>query len=159
MKCEEARENLAAYLDGEIEGASRRAMDDHLAVCPACAAERRAQAAAWRLLDLSGPPAAPAGLEDRILARARAGGGGGGGRILRFPVPVAAAAAILLAAGGAVLFLKGGPGADAPGEPPSDQLLDELPVLEAMDVLQDGDADAADRLADAPVDDLDLLGG
>ncbi len=69
MKCEESRENLAAYLDGEIEGAPRRAMDDHFALCAACAAEKRAQAAAWRLLDLASPPSAPADFRERVLAR------------------------------------------------------------------------------------------
>ena len=152
MKCTEIRENLAAYLDGEIEGASRRSMDAHLSGCPDCLAEKRAQAAAWRLLDMAGnPPASRAGLKDRILARTRTAGPGRELR-LRLPAP-AAAAAVLLAAGGS-------PGTPSPSTgAPSDQLLENLAVLESLDVLQDDDVTVADGLADYPVDDLETLGG
>jgi len=167
MKCTEIRENLAAYLDGEIDGAPRRSMDAHFAACPACLAERKAQAAAWRLLDLAGDgAAAPANQRERILARARASGGPGGGRVLRFPLPaVAAAAAILLVAGGAALHFRG---KDAPVSPPTgvapvggppDQLLENLAMLESLDLLQDDDVTVADSLSDYPVDDLETLGG
>jgi len=163
MNCTEIRENLAAYLDGEIEGASRRAMDSHLSGCPACLAEKRAQAAAWRLLDLAGAPAAaPAGQRDRILARARSGGSG---RVLRFRLPAAAAAAaVLLVAGGAVVYMNRSHGTpptvtSCGAGPPPDQLLENLAVLESLDVLQDDDVTVADGLADYPVDDLETLGG
>jgi hypothetical protein len=159
MKCAEIRENLAAYLDGEIGGAPRRAMDDHFAACEACSGERRAQAAAWRLLEVAAPPAAPAGQRDRILARARTSGGGGG-RVLPFRLPAAAAAAaVLLAAGGAFLLLKDRPVSDGigAGDAPPDQLLDDLPVLEAMDVLEY--ADVLDRFESGPAEDLYVLDG
>ncbi len=155
MTCTEIRENLAAYLDGEIEGASRRAMDSHLSGCSACLGEKRAQAAAWRLLDLDDAPAVPAGLGDRILARARAGGRG---RVLPFRLrAAAAAAAVLLAAGGAVLYAnRSGTGSDAA---PPDLLLEDLATLESLDLLQDEDVSVADSLADYPVEDLEALGG
>jgi anti-sigma factor RsiW len=159
MKCTEIRENLAAYLDGEIEGASRRTMDAHLSGCPDCLAEKRAQAAAWRLLDMAGaPPAARAGLKDRILARTRTAGPG---RVMRLRHPaVAAAAAVLLVAGGTIVYLNRSPGTPAPSTgAPSDQLLENLAVLESLDVLQDDDVTVADGLADYPVDDLETLGG
>jgi anti-sigma factor RsiW len=162
MKCDDLRENLAAYLDGEIEGAPRRAMDEHFAACPACAAERRAHAAAWRLLDLAVPLAAPAGLAGRIAARTRTegGGAGGGGRLFRLRSPLVAAAAVLLAAGGAVVLLRdrsvsgNGNGGDAP----SDQLLDDLPVLENLDLLEGEYAEVLERV-DSGAEDLDVLEG
>ena len=163
MKCDEIRENLAAYLDGEIEGAPRRSMDAHLSGCPGCLAEKRAQAAAWRLLDFAGPPpAAAAGQKDRILARVKTAGSG---RVLRLRLPAAAAAAaaaVLLAAGGAVVYMNrshGTPSDGAGNGGPSDQLLENLAVLESLDVLQDDDVTVADGLADYPVDDLETLGG
>jgi anti-sigma factor RsiW len=148
MKCDEVRGNLAAYLDGEIEGASRRAMDAHLSDCPACLAEKRAQAAAWRLLDMAGDvPAAPAGQRERILAAARKSPGG---RVLRLPFRA-------VAAGGAALYL-GRDGA-APASSPPDQLLENLAVLESLDLLQDDDVTMAESLSEYPVDDLETLGG
>jgi anti-sigma factor RsiW len=166
MKCVEIGENLAAYLDGEIEGAPRRAMDDHFAGCAACAAEKRVQAAAWRLLeaawDPGKAPVAPPGFRERVLARVRAGEGGGGGRILRLRLPAAAAAAaVLLAAGGGAFLLARGPnqGTPLPGDAPSDQILEDLSMLESLDVLQDKDAAVADSLSDYADEDLESLGG
>ena len=158
MKCEEVRGNLAAFLDGEIEGAPRRAVDEHLAACPACAGERRALAAAWRLLDLVPDPAAPAGLEARVLERVRAAGPAPRGRLLRLGLPAAAAAALLVAAG--VHLATRGPArvpATADGAPPG--LLEDLPLLEALDLLEDGDFEAVDRLSDVADEDLGVLGG
>ena len=157
MKCDEIRENLAAYLDGEIEGASRRTMDAHFATCPACLVERKAQAAAWRLLDLAAPPpSAPAGQKDRILARARAAGPTGGGRVLHLRPRVAAAAAAVLLAAGTTAFVLHHRGSDAA---PPEQLLENLAVLESLDLLEDADVGAADRLAEFPEEDLEALGG
>jgi anti-sigma factor RsiW len=160
MRCEEARENLAAHLDGEIEGAPRRAVDEHLAACPACAAERRELAAAWRLLDLVDAPPAPAGFAARLRDRAREGGGAPGGRLLRIPLPAAAAAAaVLLVAAGVVLHRGRGDGTVPPADAPPVPVLEELALLESLDLLQAGDAEALDRLDEFPEDDLAVLGG
>ena len=162
MKCTEVRENMAALLDGELDGAPRRAMDEHLAVCAPCAAERRAQAAAWRLLDLAGPSSLPAGFTEKVVARARAEGDSPGSNLLRLvPLPAAAAAAVILAVGGVALFVhsRGRPGDAAPAEAPPEQLLDNLAVLESMDVLEDGDLDALDKVTDLGDEDLAVLGG
>jgi anti-sigma factor RsiW len=155
MTCDEVRGHLAAHLDGEIDGAPRRAMDSHLAGCAACAAERAAQAAAWRLLEAWTPPAAPADLGARVAARARTEPAGPGGGVLRLPLRTwATAAAVLLAAGGAFLLLDG-----APEEAPPDLLLGDLDLLESLEFLQGSDAEALDGTADLPVDDLEVLGG
>jgi len=156
MKCDEVRENLAAHLDGEIEGASRRAVDEHLAACPACAEELRASEATWRLLDLIEAPPAPAGFDARLRARI---GDAPRGRLLRMPLPAAAAAAAILAAVGllALRAREGGepPAADAPPVP----VLEDLALLESLEVLQAGEAEALDRLDDFGEDDLAVLGG
>ena len=156
MKCDEVRENLAACLDGEIEGASRRAVDEHLAVCAACSKERDALAATWRLLDLAQPPSVPAGFDERLLARVRTEGRAPRGRILGLPLPAAAAAAAILVAVGATAALRG---RGAASDLPSETLLADLAVLEALDVLQDDDLELVDRLDELPEDDLEILGG
>lgn len=156
MKCEEIREDLAAYLDGEIEGASRRAVDDHLAGCAACSKERDALAATWRLLDIVPPTAVPAGFDERVLARVRAGGGMPRARILGLPLPAAAAAAAVILAAGGYVALKGRVG---PGDTPPETLLSDLAVLEALDVLEDRDLEVVDRLDDIPEEELEVLGG
>jgi len=173
MKCPDVRENLAAYLDGEIDGAPRRALDAHMAGCEPCSAERRAQAAAWRLLDLHEAPAVDgtdAAFAARVLERVRRDGGAPSGRLLRMPPPAwaaAAAAAVILVAGGLHFAGDGDEKDPAKGvdyetartlEPPPG-LLDDLAVLEAMDLLQDDDLRLLDRLADYDEEDLALLGG
>jgi len=40
MRCDDVRENLVAYLDGELSDAEREAVESHLAGCPECTAER-----------------------------------------------------------------------------------------------------------------------
>jgi hypothetical protein len=188
MKCDDLRDNLAAYLDGEIDGAPRRAMDSHLAECAACAGERWAQAATWTLLDRIGAaPAAPADFTARVVARVRAeGSGGGGGRLLRLRLPAAAAAAaaIVAVAGGAWLLRPGSPtgagsgdGADpkappsvasVPGAasaalPPEGMLAQDLALLESLDLLRDEpgmtDLEVLEALGDLSEEDLAVLGG
>lgn len=163
MKCDEAREHLAAQLDGEIDGAPRRAVDEHLAECAACAAEREALARAWRLLDLAGtPPAVPDTFEARLRERIRAGEGRPRGRILGLPIPAAAAAAaaVLLAAGVLALRPRGGSPVDTASEaaPPA-PVLEDLALLEALDLLEAEEAAALERIADLSEDDLAVLGG
>lgn len=66
MDCEQYTELMSAALDGELTAAQRRALEDHLAVCPACAAlwdSLRAQSAALRGLDCP----VPEGLKGSIL--------------------------------------------------------------------------------------------
>ena len=162
MKCDEAREHLAAQLDGEIDGAPRRAVDEHLAECAACAAEREALARAWRLLDLAdAPPATPGTFEARLRERIRSGEGRPRGRILGLPIPAAAtAAAVLLAAGVLALRPRDGSPVDTAAEtaPPA-PVLEDLALLEALDLLEAEEAAALERIADLSEDDLAVLGG
>ena len=39
MQCDIARDLVGAYVDGELSGAERQAMAEHIASCPTCAAE------------------------------------------------------------------------------------------------------------------------
>ena len=162
MKCEEVREHLAAHLDGEIDGAPRRAVDEHLAECAACEAEREALARAWRLLDLAGaPPAVPGSFDARLRERIQAGEGRPRGRLLGLPLPAAAAAAAVLLAAG-LLALR--PRDESPVDTAADTappapLLEDLALLEALDLLEAEEAAALERIADLSEDDLAVLGG
>lgn len=42
MKCEEIRENLSAYADGELHGEARHKVEAHVRACPACSARLNA---------------------------------------------------------------------------------------------------------------------
>lgn len=39
MSCDQDRQKLAAYLDGELAGDEQQSMQEHIRACPACAAE------------------------------------------------------------------------------------------------------------------------
>lgn len=115
--CDRVREDLAAWVDGELEGPAASELSAHLAGCAACAAEHQRLLAADRALldalggDLLPSPGWLAGVEARIRegqaapARREASGvpGGEGGQVLplrRNPWRVAAlrvAAAVLAA--------------------------------------------------------------
>lgn len=59
LACDEARELLSAQLDGEVDEAEARALDEHLAGCQRCESERRrleAVRSAFRALPVAAPP-------------------------------------------------------------------------------------------------------
>lgn len=53
LRCEQVRILLMGYLDGELEAAQLRAVEDHLAVCVACRGEERAYRKLGRLTEES----------------------------------------------------------------------------------------------------------
>jgi len=68
MRCEDLRDKLSAYLDGELSRADTGVCDEHLAACGACAdlvAERRDERKHWRA---ALHEEAPADLRRDILA-------------------------------------------------------------------------------------------
>jgi anti-sigma factor RsiW len=70
MRCEEVREQLAAYLAGELPVDVFRATQAHLAECAACRAElARVDAFAGVLAGIHMPPV-PSGFASRIVATA-----------------------------------------------------------------------------------------
>jgi anti-sigma factor RsiW len=97
--CNATRQRLQDYLDGQLSDAACRDMEAHLAQCPDC----RAEVQAWRHLfaaldepELPGPPPGFAPAVLRRVAQARV-------RRRRLQTFVAAAA-VVLACGGAVLW-------------------------------------------------------
>jgi hypothetical protein len=105
--CRDVLEGLSRHIDGETAGAERARIEAHLASCAAC----REEAASFRGLDCALRRAFCAHPFDRALARRIAEKAiGGGARIVRRPIferlrialPLAAAAALLVAAGLAI---------------------------------------------------------
>lgn len=97
MNCELYLELMSAAIDGECTAEERRTLDEHLAVCPECAALyeqlcRSAQAA--RELDCE----VPAHLKARIMANLPPQETARQGKVIRWKrwVPVAAAACVVL---------------------------------------------------------------
>ncbi len=75
MDCEKARERIGKRVDGLLPPGPAAELDAHLAVCPACAAERERTEAVGRLLRAhaaAGVASAAAGL-DAMWTRVRAG--------------------------------------------------------------------------------------
>ncbi len=68
MGCEPIRELISAHLDGELDEAERRLVDEHLAGCTACAAEREGLRRTVGLVKGLPREAAPAALAERIRA-------------------------------------------------------------------------------------------
>jgi hypothetical protein len=72
MDCSRGRDLLGAHVLGRLEPEDAALVQDHLAVCPACAAEAERLAVLRPLLDLAGdevPASAPARLEQAVLDR------------------------------------------------------------------------------------------
>jgi len=73
MECSEARDLIAAYVDGEASAARAAPLDEHLAGCLACRRERAAQSFVHlELRRVATYHAAPAGLRARVRAAAGA---------------------------------------------------------------------------------------
>jgi anti-sigma factor RsiW len=63
MRCFKARKWLSAYLDGELDGRRRAALEDHLMRCNRCAAELARSKKQWAGLANVGPvPSIPSDL-------------------------------------------------------------------------------------------------
>jgi hypothetical protein len=72
VSCAHVREELGGYTLGALEPAEREAVAEHLARCPACAAEQARLAGLPALLEHAEGleiPAAPAAIEERVLDR------------------------------------------------------------------------------------------
>ncbi|MBI4616651.1 MAG: zf-HC2 domain-containing protein [Planctomycetes bacterium] len=139
MNCHDVRENLSAYLDGELpasgEGSlsgvahsrsgSREDVDRHLESCSDCRAELASLERTVELVRSLPRSAFPAELAEEIrsaVGRARAGAGAGPkGRVFRLPAVWFAGASALAAALLLVVTLRLGGGAETAGtQPPED---------------------------------------
>jgi anti-sigma factor RsiW len=111
-KCRDLEPLVTAYLDGESAPADRARVEEHLAHCPPCRDQARAESAARDMLRERGPhlvsSCAPAALHARCretLDARRAASGTD--TWTRRVAPYAVAAGVLLAAATAFVFLSG----------------------------------------------------
>jgi hypothetical protein len=87
MNCEWVRDNISAYIDGELTGSRKEMIDSHLLACPECKAEFGRLLTAWDTLKLWEDKQPPLYLKEAILnstKRERSS------RLLRILLPVAA---------------------------------------------------------------------
>jgi hypothetical protein len=116
MNCQTAREQIGPYLDGELAPADARALEAHLAECPACQSEHDAESALiQRMTDSPGEPDvhAPAELWPAIEQRLGQPASVRPPSIVlthfRRPVAIAASLALIIGAG-IFLAVSLGPG-------------------------------------------------
>jgi len=112
MECEEVRESLSAFLDGELNEYEREAVRAHVERCSDCAREltalRQVSALYRRLED----PEPPVDLEERVLAQVRRFRASGVPFWSRFSFPsspkavLAVAASVLVVCGAAVITAR-----------------------------------------------------
>jgi hypothetical protein len=119
MTCPEGATDLGAYVLGALDPAERRQVDEHVAGCPACAAELAEFAALPALLgrvrpeDLQAPSVTPSpDLFDRVSAaaaadRRRGPGARTGGRGRRLLLVAAAVLIVVGAGAGITSWLRG----------------------------------------------------
>jgi len=137
MSCD-FQEHLVAFLDGELPEDHRRRLEEHLGRCSACARELddlrstrglldcwpearsadEAKVRAWRALTRGTLPAAGRGPTRTAWTRV----------LVRYALPVAAAAAIVV--------LATVPWRSASSHAVPDALIAELPVLQNLDMLE-----------------------
>jgi hypothetical protein len=87
MNCEWVRDNISAYIDGELTGSQKEMIDSHLSGCPECRAEFYRISMAWDTLKLWEDKQPPVYLKEAILKsikRERSS------KLLRILLPVAA---------------------------------------------------------------------
>lgn len=94
--CPNVREDLVAYLDGELPALRAAELEEHLRLCPPCRALAEEHREVWRLLDHAEPVRIPDGFVSRVLLRVRGARASSGAPLLRVGVSWLAAAAVLL---------------------------------------------------------------
>src|SRR5437763_16811884 len=106
---EEDRENLVAYLDGELDEATAQALESKLSLDPQARAEADALRRTWELLDYLPKPEPSTDFTNKTLSKLSVKGlstrnlpvvGRSKAAGRRWPLPLGWAAAVLLAAGG-----------------------------------------------------------
>ncbi len=123
MNCTHARQMLDAYLDDEVDAATRLAMAEHLAVCPACATQRAEREALVQRIRAGAPRyPAPALLARRISHTVEAGPQPAGRSPRGVSWAQAAAASVVIAAGSALLGYH--LGQRPPAQPPYEAVVE-----------------------------------
>ena len=106
MKCEECRELLDAYHDGELQPATREAVAEHLHACPSCSAALAAYQGLRKQVRALGRAPAPPGLAAKIGKALEEADGKAHERArpVRFWGAMAASHLLVLALGGGLAF-------------------------------------------------------
>ncbi len=158
MPCREMTDNISAYLDGELTGSKLDAFRKHLESCPDCRAELAEQEKLWGLLGEVRVAEATGELTQRILGRTirrrRLRTVGAVGRPLRWLVPLAAAASVLVAV--TIFRMRMQPPEKLDAE--AIAVIEKLDVLENLGVLEDFDLLQAAVENPALMDDSDVIG-
>ncbi len=141
--CDEFRELISARIDGELTPGEARRLDEHLEACEACRTELAETERVWSALEAMGDPAVPAGLADRVYARAA----GARRRVRLLGVPrwgyaVAAVAAALAIAVVIGFNLTGDKTLDADTQ----QMVKDIDLIQNLDVLEH--LDTVEQLGD-----------
>src|SRR5262249_20641919 len=100
MTCRDVERELEAYVDGELEPESARALHDHLDECAACRRRVSERQALGRLVRSAPYYTAPDRLRARVLAQA------GRPRSMRRTLTWAAAAVVVVSAGSGIALLR-----------------------------------------------------
>lgn len=87
MNCEWVRDNISAYIDGELTRSQKEMVESHLAGCPECKAEFNRLSMAWDALTLWEDKESPLYLKEDILQAVKREKSS---RFLRILLPVAA---------------------------------------------------------------------
>ncbi|HOI55286.1 MAG TPA: zf-HC2 domain-containing protein [Phycisphaerae bacterium] len=134
--CRRVRENLSAYLDGELKGTARRLIEEHLAECAECRAQLDELKETWRLLDELEEPIVHNDFRREVLALARAEAQAeqiareGGRRSVLAGLAASAAAAVFVFG----LYASSRPLSDPP-TPRQREAITYLDLLENVDAL------------------------
>ncbi len=133
MECKYAQD-LAAFLDGELDAARADSLQAHLEGCPSCRERLSLLKRSYEALDALEAVEVPAGFSRRVAARVRR----------RFFAPLLAAAAAVLIAAGAVILRFRDSGTVTPVVPVTpavttlaDLTEEERAVVENLDLLED----------------------
>ncbi len=137
------REELVAYLDGELIPDERAAVERRLGEDPEYAEELESLRGADALLDLYVVPDPRGDLVERVAARAKPRG-----RLLGMNPAIAAAAALLLVAALVVLTSGNGKLPESPIDPTSEAAIENLHALEYLALLEEVGEDAGAILED-----------
>lgn len=137
MNCHEVKGQLAAYSEGQLPLAESGSVERHLQGCASCSRDLARMRKVWPALQVMTPVEPPAGVALRVMGRIRSQR-----RLVRFIIPMAAAAVLLLAVTFLILF---------PGSPQDEGSLarEDAEMIQNMDLLMVLDeAEIADLIED-----------